>query len=144
MIVLDTNVISEIFRPQPDTRVVTWLESLTGDVAITAVTLAELLAGVRRLPAGRRRSTLQGEIDAALQRLTVTQGHQPSGMPHHQRVMGCRDDRNAALVIESAEQRQQIFRGLRIEIGTGFICQQQHRITHECTCDGNPLLLATA
>ena len=40
MIVLDTNVISEIFRPQPDARVVSWLESLSGDVAITSVTLA--------------------------------------------------------------------------------------------------------
>ena len=42
MIVLDTNVISEIFRPQPAPQVVEWLESLTGDVAITTVTLAEL------------------------------------------------------------------------------------------------------
>lgn len=67
MIVLDTNVISEIFRPQPDARVVAWLEALTGEVAITAVTLAELLAGVRRLPRGRRRSTLGAKIDAALQ-----------------------------------------------------------------------------
>lgn len=66
MIVLDTNVISEIFRPQPDGRVIAWLEGLTGDVAITAVTLAELLAGVRRLPAGRRRSMLAATIDAAL------------------------------------------------------------------------------
>jgi predicted nucleic acid-binding protein len=66
LIVLDTNVISEVFRPQPDARVVAWLESLTGDVAITAVTLAELLAGVRRLPDGRRRSALSTRIDAAL------------------------------------------------------------------------------
>jgi predicted nucleic acid-binding protein len=36
VIVLDTNVISEILRPQPDVEVVTWLESLTGDVVITA------------------------------------------------------------------------------------------------------------
>lgn len=67
MIVLDTNVISEIFRPQPDARVVVWLESLTDDVAITAITLAELLSGVRRLPAGRRRTELARAIDAALQ-----------------------------------------------------------------------------
>ncbi|MBO0853828.1 MAG: type II toxin-antitoxin system VapC family toxin [Nocardia sp.] len=67
MIVLDTNVISEIFRPQPDARVVAWLESLTGDVAITAVTLAELLAGVRRLPDGRRKSELSTRIEAAIE-----------------------------------------------------------------------------
>lgn len=67
MIILDTNVISEIFRPQPDERVVAWLESLTGDVAITAVTLAELLAGVRRLAGGRRKDTLSASVDAAIE-----------------------------------------------------------------------------
>ena len=66
MIVVDTNVISEIFRPSPEPRVVDWLASLAGDVAITSVTLAELLAGVRRLPDGRRRDELTGRIDIAL------------------------------------------------------------------------------
>ncbi|ASK65097.1 VapC toxin family PIN domain ribonuclease [Brachybacterium avium] len=66
MIILDTNVISEIFRPLPEPRVVDWLASLEGDVAITSVTLAELLAGVRRLPDGRRRDELTRSIDAAL------------------------------------------------------------------------------
>ncbi|WP_156759344.1 type II toxin-antitoxin system VapC family toxin [Microbacterium karelineae] len=67
MIVLDTNVISEIFRPSPEPRVVDWLASLAGDVAITSVTLAELLAGVRRLPDGRRKGELTRRIDAALE-----------------------------------------------------------------------------
>lgn len=67
MIILDTNVISEVFRPRPDPRVVAWLESTGGDVAITAITLAELLAGARRLPTGRRRSSLIAHIDAAVE-----------------------------------------------------------------------------
>jgi len=67
VIVLDTNVISEIFRPSPEARVVEWLASLTGDVAITAVTLAELLAGVRRLPNGRRKDELTKRIEVALE-----------------------------------------------------------------------------
>ncbi|WP_182172969.1 type II toxin-antitoxin system VapC family toxin [Flaviflexus equikiangi] len=67
MIVLDTSVISEVFRPTPDPGVLAWLESLTGDVAITTITLAELLAGVRRLPAGRRKSDLELALDAALE-----------------------------------------------------------------------------
>lgn len=67
MIVLDTNVISEIFRPSPEASVVDWMASLTGDVAITSMTLAELLAGVRRLPDGRRKTDLTKHIEAALQ-----------------------------------------------------------------------------
>ncbi len=66
MIVLDTNVISETLRPHPDVRVVSWLESLTDDVAITTITLAELLAGVRRLSPGRRRAGLETAIGGAL------------------------------------------------------------------------------
>ena len=61
MIVLDTNVISDIFRPSPEPRVVKWLLSLTGDIAITPITLAELLAGVRRLPDGCRRLELASQ-----------------------------------------------------------------------------------
>lgn len=67
MIVLDTNVISELFRPSPDPHVVEWLESLTGDVAITTITLAELLAGVRRLPSGRRKQDLTTALGVALE-----------------------------------------------------------------------------
>lgn len=43
-----------------------WLESLTDDVAITSITLAELLAGVHRLPEGRRRTGLAAAIHAAV------------------------------------------------------------------------------
>lgn len=63
----DTNVISEVLRPRPEPQVVSWLESLSGDVAITAITLAELLAGVGRLPRGDRRSVLTTRIGTALQ-----------------------------------------------------------------------------
>ena len=67
MIVLDTNVISELFRATPDRGVIAWLESLSEDVAITTITLAELLAGVRRLPDGRRKSELETALGAALE-----------------------------------------------------------------------------
>ena len=67
MIILDTNVISEIFRPSPEPRVADWLAALEGDVAITSVTLAELLAGVRRLPGGRRKDELTRRIDGAIE-----------------------------------------------------------------------------
>lgn len=66
MIVLDTNVVSEVFRSSPEAGVVGWLASLTGDVAITSVTLAELLAGGRRLPDGRRKTELRKHIESAL------------------------------------------------------------------------------
>jgi len=67
MIVLDTNVISELFRPNPNPQVMSWLELLTDDVAITSITLAELLAGVQRLPDGKRKTQLETAIDMAVE-----------------------------------------------------------------------------
>ena len=58
MILVDTNVVSELTRPTPKTRVVTWLEDNEPALAIPTVALAELRYGIARLPAGRRRSSL--------------------------------------------------------------------------------------
>lgn len=66
MIILDTNVVSEVLEPQPEARVVAWMESLTDDVAITSVTLAELLAGLRRLPEGKRKVGLTAAVETVI------------------------------------------------------------------------------
>ena len=59
MIVLDTNVISELARTIPDPGVLAWLDSLeVSGVATTAVTAAELRYGVARLPDGHRKRDL--------------------------------------------------------------------------------------
>jgi predicted nucleic acid-binding protein len=56
---LDTNVISEWVKPQPDPRVVAWLAEVDEDrVFLSVVTLAELRHGIERLADGRRRHRL--------------------------------------------------------------------------------------
>jgi hypothetical protein len=63
VILLDTNILSEIIRPKPDERVMEWLDSLdAAAVSTTAVTAAELLYGVARLPTGRRKEQLSEAI----------------------------------------------------------------------------------
>ncbi|HEY8707510.1 MAG TPA: type II toxin-antitoxin system VapC family toxin [Burkholderiaceae bacterium] len=60
MIVLDTNVVSEPLRPEPDAAVVEWLNRQEPrTLYLTTVNLAELLAGIETLPAGRRRDALK-------------------------------------------------------------------------------------
>ena len=67
MIVLDTNVISEPMRPAPAPAVITWIAQLPEqDLALTAVTAAELQFGVARLPEGRRRTGLARAVAALL------------------------------------------------------------------------------
>lgn len=64
MIVLDTNVVSEPLRPQPDERVVTWLDAQdVQTLHLTTITLAELRYGVAALPDGRRRSLLGRRLE---------------------------------------------------------------------------------
>ncbi len=59
MIVLDTNVLSELFRPRPDEMVVDALDRWSRvDVFLTAVTVAEVRVGIARLPSGRRKVDL--------------------------------------------------------------------------------------
>ena len=67
MIILDTNVVSELTRMTPATAVLDWLDAQpAADVATTAITAAELLYGVARLPDGARKNALTGAVHALL------------------------------------------------------------------------------
>jgi predicted nucleic acid-binding protein len=56
---LDTNVISEWIKPQPDRNVISWLAEVDEDrVFISVISFAEVRHGVELLPAGRRRERL--------------------------------------------------------------------------------------
>jgi predicted nucleic acid-binding protein len=72
MIILDTNVVSELMRAEPEPAVLSWLRQNSGDsLYTTAVTVAEIRYGVARLPKGRRRDSLHqaaNEIFAAFPR----------------------------------------------------------------------------
>ena len=58
-VVLDTNVLSELMRPQPAARVMAWFEeNAESDFFITAITRAEILLGIALLPSGQRKDGL--------------------------------------------------------------------------------------
>jgi predicted nucleic acid-binding protein len=55
VIVLDTNVVSELARPSPNPNVIDWIDAHnSAELVITALTAAEVRAGVALLPSGRR------------------------------------------------------------------------------------------
>jgi predicted nucleic acid-binding protein len=59
VIILDTNVVSEVLKPAPQPRVLEWLAGQPrASLFITTVTRGEILYGVRLLPDGRRRRQL--------------------------------------------------------------------------------------
>ena len=63
MIVLDTNVVSELMRTAPDPRVLAWVDGqLADEFYLTSMTAAEMLYGVALLPPGRRREQLAQKV----------------------------------------------------------------------------------
>jgi hypothetical protein len=64
VIILDTNLVSEAMKPEPDPRVRDWLDAQAHETLyLTSVTLAELLFGIGALPAGRRQRGLKLAVD---------------------------------------------------------------------------------
>jgi toxin FitB len=65
VIVLDTNVVSELMKPEPSPAVVEWMSDQIPDLLFTtAITVAEILYGVDLLPKGKRRDQLFHEAEA--------------------------------------------------------------------------------
>lgn len=64
MIVLDTNVVSELLRPRPDGAVEAWLaDQPPASIFTTTITEAEILYGLRLLPDGKRKQELLAAIE---------------------------------------------------------------------------------
>jgi predicted nucleic acid-binding protein len=64
MIVLDTNVISELWKAAPEPNVLAWIDAQSVETLyLSAVTVAELRFGLAAMPAGKRRSIYQERLE---------------------------------------------------------------------------------
>ena len=64
---LDTNVVSEWVKPQPNSGVTAWLASVDEDrTHLSVVTLTELRYGIERMPGGHRRKRLSDWLEEEL------------------------------------------------------------------------------
>ena len=64
MILLDTNIVSELMRPEPQTKVIEWLNAQEPlDIYISVITIAEIKYGLLVLPEGQKRRLLQQKFD---------------------------------------------------------------------------------
>ena len=67
MIILDTNIVSELMKAEPDSSVLKWFESLENQpLMITVITVAELRFGVSALPDGKQKDQLSAAITAMI------------------------------------------------------------------------------
>ena len=68
MIILDTNVISEAMKPEPNPAVTKWLNDQPAETLyLSSITLAELLFGIGMLPEGRRKNSLTEMLEGLLE-----------------------------------------------------------------------------
>jgi len=64
MIVLDTNVISELWKAAPEPKVLMWMDAqLVETLYLSAITVAELRFGLAVMPEGQRRHILQSRLE---------------------------------------------------------------------------------
>ena len=69
MIVLDTNVISEVIAVHPSPAVAAWMDATPAfDLATTTINIAEIRYGLARLPYGRRRARLTAQFESLIAR----------------------------------------------------------------------------
>ncbi len=67
MIILDTNIISELMKAAPDPRVITWIDQQDAMALFTtSITIAEIMYGLSVLPESRRRALLKEAFDRVL------------------------------------------------------------------------------
>jgi len=65
MILLDTNVLSEPWKPVPDEVVVAWLDAQAIETLfLSAITIAELRFGIAAMPSGKRQTILRDRLES--------------------------------------------------------------------------------
>lgn len=67
MILIDTNVISEPWKPAPDARVLAWIDAQAIETLyLSVVTVAELRFGLATMPVGKRRTVYQDRLEGEI------------------------------------------------------------------------------
>lgn len=97
MLLLDTNIISELMRPEPQAAVIQWLNAQEPlDVFISAITIAEIEYGLQVLPDGQKRWVLKQKFDWFIAQgfgervldFTAEAAHHYADMMAHRRSLG--------------------------------------------------------
>jgi predicted nucleic acid-binding protein len=93
VIILDTNVVSELMKPQPNAAVLGWLAGQPrASLRTTSITKAEILYGVVRLPDGRRKADLAAEAQRMFREdfPGPALAFDDAATPHYAEILGAR------------------------------------------------------
>lgn len=106
MILLDTNILSELMRPKPNADVVQWLDTLPDDeIWISAITVGEIRLGLALLPKGRRKQILTGltenMFDEDFSEKCLPFDYQASG--EYAKIVASRSHQGKPITVEDAQ-----------------------------------------
>lgn len=101
---LDTNVLSELIRPRPHSTVVAWFEAQNElQIYTSAITQAEMLAGMAVLPAGKRKEALAVAIDKMFVQNFIGRNLAFDAAAAHEYALLVADRKNAGLPISTED-----------------------------------------
>lgn len=95
MIIVDTNVVAEVMRASPAPAVVAWLNAQSSaSLFLTAITVGEIRYGLRIMPRGQRRQTIERGFDQILATAFAGRilGFDEQAAEHYGEVMGRRKE----------------------------------------------------
>jgi predicted nucleic acid-binding protein len=91
MIILDTNVLGELVRPQPDRNVIRWVDRQAADeLATTAITAAEMALGAAQMDDGKRKAQIIALNAAILGQMAIILPFSAHDAENYARVMDVR------------------------------------------------------
>jgi hypothetical protein len=113
VIFIDTNVVSETFRLQPDARVMDWLTRYDAELALSTVVIAELAFGIEKIRPDQRAIRLEPGLDAWRQRFSgrifafteeaaLVYGHVMGQAVRNGRPLSAQDGMIAAIALANA------------------------------------------
>ena len=106
MIILDSNVVSEVMGPRPDEKVLTWLDrQFRSSIWITSITEFEIRFGLNIMPSGNRRDAYSAGFESLLERIDhriaafdTDAAHRASALMASRRMQGRpREDRDTMI-----------------------------------------------
>ena len=106
MILLDTNVVSEVMRPNPSSNVINWLNLRNNiDLFISSITIAEICYGLRILPEGQRRQLLQSRFEQFVSQgfAKNTIGFNESAARAYAEIMGTRKEKGRPMSLPDGQ-----------------------------------------
>ncbi|ABM61568.1 type II toxin-antitoxin system VapC family toxin [Halorhodospira halophila] len=140
-IVLDTNVVSEVMRPHPESAVIEWLNSTDGkSLYVSTITIAEIEYGLHAMPEGQRREDLRARFETFIHTAFAQRvlGFDEPSARHYGRIMAARRQEGRPLSAPDGHRRpQRAGAGLDINSDSGA-ARSRARRPRLCTPSGTP------